>query len=151
MSTHSYNPRNVVISAGGVPITGLVKETFVEVSYEEDQVTMRNTLQGDTIFSVNRANGSRVTLTVDRNSNANALLSSYYKAQRTTGGGAFPFAIVDNNVPDAIAFFACPQARVARMPNESFGADAPTITWEILCGEAEHFIGSLPSSALEAI
>lgn len=151
MATFTYSPNNIVISIGGIPISGLVKDTFLEIAYEEDQVTARNTVQADTIFNVNRANMARVTITVEPNSNAHALLSTYYKAQRKTGGGAFPFACINNNVPDAIAFFACPQARLIKMPDETFGAEAQRTSYEILCGECEHFISALPSSSTEAI
>lgn len=151
MATFTYNPNNVVVSAGGVPLDGLVKDTFVEISYDSDEVTARNTVQGDTVYSVNRANMSRVSVTVEPNSNAHALLSTFHQAQRKTGGGAFQFAIIDNNVPDGIAFFACPQARLARMPNQAWGAEAGNVTYEIMCGEAEHFISALPSSSLAEI
>jgi hypothetical protein len=147
MATHTYNPNSVVVAVNGTPIGQYQKDVFVEISYTEDEVTMRNTVQGDTVYSVNRANSATVTLTVEPNSNAHALLSAFYKLQKTQGGGAFPFSIVDNNVPDGISFFNCPQARLARMPNQSWGHEAQPIEYSILCGECEHFISAIPSAS----
>jgi hypothetical protein len=148
MSTHTHNPNKVVVAIAGIPIGAYQKDVFAAIAYNEAQVTVKNTVQGDAIYSVNRANAATVTLTVERNSNANRLLSAAFRTQQLTGGGAFPFTIIDNNVPDGSTLFNCAQARLAQMPNQSFGAESQTIEYTILCGECEHFISELPPGTI---
>jgi hypothetical protein len=143
----SWDPNKVVVAIAAVPIGAYQKDTFCEIAYDEDQVSVRHTIQGGAIYSVNRANGAVVTLTVEKTSNANALLSAAYVKQRTIGGGAFPFTIVDNNIPDGATFFNCASARLAKMPDQAFAAEAGPVQWKIICGECDHFIAALPADS----
>lgn len=148
MSTHTHNANKQVVAVAGVPIGALQKDVFFDVAYNEAQVTLKHTVQGDAIYSVNRANGAAVTLRVERNSNAHGLLSAAFRAQQLTGGGAFPLTVIDYNVPDGSTIFNCAQARLAQMPNQGFGAESQTIEYTILCGECEHFISELPAGTI---
>lgn len=144
----AYNPNLVVVTIGGVPVGSLQKDVFVDVAYAEPAVTLRETVQGEGVFSVKRSNSATVTLKCEPNSAANALLSSYFEAQRgPSGGGAFTFAIIDNNVPSGASIFASPYARVAQMPNQGWGDEAQAIEWSILCSDTTHRIGALPSGS----
>jgi hypothetical protein len=143
----TYNPNLIAVLAGGVPIGALNRDVFAAIAYASPTAMMREDTSGNTIFSINRARQATVTLTIERTSAGNTVLSALHQRQLLTGGGAFQFAIIDNNVPDGIAFFIAPEARVEKMPDQEWGAEASPIVWTILCGECEHNVTALPSAS----
>ena len=143
-----YDPSKVVTTVGGVPITNFTKDTFIQINYEGPAVTMRESLTGEGIYSIQRYRAATVTLTVEANSNAHAIFSALYQKQQLTGGGQFVFSIVDANSPDGTTVFTASAARLAQMPNQTFGAEASTTDYEILCTQINHLIAPIPTASI---
>ena len=135
---------NVKVVIGGASLGGLSKDVFVSIAYDNPAVTVRETLDGDGIFSINRSRTATVTITCEVTSNAHNILSALFQAQKLTGGGQVPLVIADTNVPDSASLFASPSARVSQMPDVSYSGEGQTVDWVVLCTNCEHVMGAMP-------
>lgn len=145
----TYDFRNVKVIAAGVELGDLNKDVFVSISYSNPAVSVVETTNGRSVFSVSRDRTATVTVSCHPSSNAHAILSGLYQVQDKTGGGQFPFQIVNANVPDAGDIFTSSATRVSQMPDDSFGAEQSVTEWVLVCSEITHVkSGILPTEIL---
>lgn len=144
MASFAYNPRKVIFTVGGVVITNLAKDTALSFTYTDTATMMRETIQGDAVFSVRNYTSGTLTVNAEPNSNLIGVVTTLNELQRRTGGGQVALAIVDSNIPDGAAAFTA-TARLEQMPDFTYGEEASTMEVNFLCADVNHVAAALPS------
>lgn len=141
----TYDPKNVQIIMGGVPITGFADGTFIDVAMDEDQFT--KTVGGDGEVSRAKSNNqcATVTVTLQQTSGSNDVLSGLYQADKLNNAGAVPLMIKEIGTGKTLCFTQA--AWVERLPNTTYSKDIEERAWTIATGQLEIFIGGNTTNA----
>lgn len=91
----TYDPRKMIISFGGIPITGFADGTFIQVTTNTDSFTKKIGADGEVGRSRGNDDTSEVTITLIQTSQSNTYLSGIHAADKLTNSGAFPLLITD--------------------------------------------------------
>jgi hypothetical protein len=91
----TFDPKKVVISFNGFPITGFVDGTFIEVAPAADRFTKSVGADGEVARVHSSNNTHEVTITLLQTSPSNDVLSAQAEADRLSGLGAGPLQIND--------------------------------------------------------
>jgi hypothetical protein len=133
MGLKTYDPAKVMITLGGVPITGFADGTFVSVEPAGDRFTKKVGADGEVSRTKSNDNTSRVTLTLKQTSLSNTYLNTLKESDRLLNAGVRPLSITDLS-GTTILFW--PQAWVAAVPGQEFGKEEGDRAWVIDTGQA---------------
>jgi hypothetical protein len=125
-----YDPKEIIVIAGGAPISGFSDE-FVTLTFEKESFTKTRGIDATQRAKTNDYGGS-ITLTLMGGSPSNDVLSAFWNADRATSEGKFPIIIKDNK---GTTIWTASNAWVKKMPDQKFTKDAPTVAWEIDCAD----------------
>lgn len=128
----TYDPKLVVITYGGVPITGFAEDTFVEIAPAEEGFTRKVGADGEVVRSHSANTCCDVTVTLMQSSLSNQVLSAAAVADRLSGVGLAPLSITE--ITSGTTFFF-PQAWV-EMPTVGFAKEAGERAWTFHTGQA---------------
>lgn len=97
MAVKTFDPKGLVVTYGGVVLTGFMDGEAIKVMRDNDSFVKSTGLDGETtrVRQVDRA-GS-VTLTFQQTADANNVLSAAAIADEATNSGIAPFLIKDLN------------------------------------------------------
>lgn len=140
MSTEArtYNSSRVLVVVGGIPLTGLAEDTFVEITPAAARVTASVGADGEIARSINPNRMHTVTITLQATSASNDALSGLaFVDESTDGGGVFPILIQDLS---GRTMFAASQAWISSLPSITFGAEAGEREWTITTGRPSAFM-----------
>jgi hypothetical protein len=127
----TYDPKEVVITFGAVPIDGYADGTFVEVAPSGEAFTRHVGADGEVSRSKSNDNTHNVTVTLKQSSLSNEYLSVCNKADRLTGHAMLPLSITDLN-GGTLYFWA--EAWV-EVPSWSFGKEQSDRAWVFHTGQ----------------
>jgi len=95
MGVQTYDPHKVIITFGGIPLTGYADGTFISAKPSADRFTRKVGADGE----VGRARGAdrthEVTLTLLQVSPSNDYLSTVLAADALSNAGVLPLQIAD--------------------------------------------------------
>lgn len=128
----SYSSKKVVITANGVPITGFVDGSFVNVSPNSENVFRTVGADGEVSRSLSADNTNNVTITLQQTSLGNDILNGFAIADKLDGSGAFALSVADLS-GRTIHFW--PEAWVNNDPEEDFGTEVGERGWTIQTGQ----------------
>lgn len=128
----TYDPKQVVIIFGGVPIMGYAEDSFVECAPAEEGFSRKVGADGEVVRSKSNNNCYDVTVTLLQTSLSNGVLSAANIADRATGKGLLPLSITEI-ASGSEHFF--PQAWVEK-PTWSRGKEAGEQAWTFHTGQA---------------
>lgn len=138
MAVKTYDPKNVKVIFGVIELSGFAEGTMISIASNGPK--FEKTRGGD--GQVNRINKNAgdytVTVTLDRTSLSNDLLSAALIADVNTNGGIVPFTVKDLN--GTSVFFAA-EAWIANDPDSEEADTMPTREWTIDTGKADKFDG----------
>jgi len=133
MGLKTYDPAKVIITLGGIPITGFADGTFVAVTPAGDRFTKKVGADGEVSRTKSNDNTSRVTITLKQTSLSNTYLNTLKEADRLLNGGVRPLSITDLS-GTTILFW--PQAWIASPPDQEFAKEEGDRAWNIDTGQA---------------
>jgi len=128
----TYDPAKVIITFGGMPITGFAEGTFVDVAPASKAFTRKTGADGEVVRSKSNNNCHDVTITLQASSLSNSYLTTMNLADRATGRGLLPLSITDLN-GTALKFW--PQAWVEVPDSWGYGAEATDRAWVFHTGQ----------------
>lgn len=128
----TYDPKQVVITFGGVPIMGYAEDSFVECAPVEEGFTRKVGADGEVVRSKSNNGCYDVTVTLLQTSLSNGVLSAAEVADRATGAGMLPLSITEISSGSEHFF---PQAWVER-PTWARGKEAGEQAWTFHTGQA---------------
>ncbi len=139
MSVRTYDPKQVVITIGGVPMSGFSDGTFLEVDRNEPTWTM--VVGADGLVTRGKTNNlsGTLTLTLKQSSPSNDVLSGFMALDEATNSGIVPVFVKD--LSGNSTYFSA-RAWVTQFANSTFGKDINDRQWVLSMDEADIFVGS---------
>lgn len=139
MALRTYDPKQVVISIGGVPISGYADGTFLLIDRDENAFTKVTGADGTStrVKSNNRA-GS-MTLTLKQSSPSNDVLSGFATLDELSNAGVVPILIKDLS-GNSLYFSAT--GWIQKFPSSEFGKEISNREWVLDLVDVDMFVGS---------
>ena len=139
MSVRTYDPKQVIITIGGVPMSGFAEGTFLEVVRNEP--TWNTVVGADGLVTRGKTNNfsGTLTLTLKQSSPSNDVLSGFMALDEATNAGVVPILVKDLS-GNSIYFGA--RCWVTQYANSAFGKDIADRVWTLTMDEADIFVGS---------
>lgn len=139
MSVRTYDPKQVIVTINGIPMSGFSDGTFLEVDRTEP--TWSTVVGADGLVTRGKTNNftGTVTLTLKQSSPSNDILSGLMAIDEATNTGVFPILIKDLS-GNSIYFGG--RCWVTQYANSTFGKDISDRQWTLMMDEADMFVGS---------
>jgi len=128
----TYDSKKVIITLGGVPISGYTDGTFVNVTANSERWTRKVGADGEVNRALSNDNTSTIDITLLQTSLSNDYLRTVEAADALTGLGMLPLLITDLN-SGRIRFW--PQAWIATEPDDGKAKETTDIGWTIHTGQ----------------
>ena len=134
----TYDPLRVVVTFGGITITGFGPDTFVKVSRDEDAFTKQVGAGGDVTRTRNQNRSGSVEITLQATSPSNDELTAIAKADEVGGIGIAPFQVKDLN---STTLCGAQNAWVKKMPDMERAKETGVAVWVLDCDKINMNIG----------
>lgn len=135
--TRTYDPKQIVMTLGGILFTGYVEGTFVDIEKEDG---FKEDIGAD--GTENRTNtnktGATVTVTLQQQSITNDELSSLYNTDILSNTGKRPFTMKDLN---GTTFVFSKNAYIMKQPKIANGGTAGPREWKIRLPNVTTLVG----------
>lgn len=136
---NTYDPKKVIITFGGVPLTGFADGTFVQIDPSSEFATKKVGADGEVIRSLSNDFTHTIQITLSQTSASNNYLSTCANIDKLSGKGMLPLSIVDLN-GTTVHFWA--QAWISQEPSETYEKESGDRQWTFETGqEATAVIG----------
>lgn len=139
MSIRTYDPRSVIITIGGVPMSGFSDGTFLEVV--RDEATWTKVVGADGYVTRGKTNNftGTLTLTLKQSSPSNDVLSGFIALDEVSNSGIVPILVKD--LSGNSTYFSG-QGWVRQYANSTFAKDITDREWTVDLGQLDLFVGS---------
>jgi hypothetical protein len=140
----NYDPKKVVITFGGVPLTGFADGDFISVSANDgDGFKKQAGADGEVARAQSSDNTHNVSVTLMQSSLSNSYLSTIRNTDKLTGKSILPLSITDLN-GGSLHFW--PQAWIKGDPTWGYGKELKERQWTFDTGQqaADNKAGLLP-------
>lgn len=138
MAVNSYDPKSVIITVGGVPISGFADGTFLEITADTPQFSKTVGADGFTTRVKSNNYGGVMTITLAQSSPSNDVLSGFLALDRAINAGVVPVLVKD--MSGSTLFFAG-TAWIQQFPDVVFGNEINTRAWILDLADMEIFVG----------
>jgi hypothetical protein len=134
----SYDPNQVIIIYGGVPISGLADGTFIQVT-NADAWSKKVGADGEVGRSKSNDYTSEVTLTLMQTSSSNNYLSGIVAIDKASNAGALPLQILDLS---GTSLHFWPQAWIRKTADAGYSKEIGDRAWVFDTGQpAQNVVG----------
>ena len=139
MSVRTYDPKQVIVTIAGVPMSGFSDGTFLEIDRNEPTWTL--VVGADGLVTRGKTNNfsGTMTLTLKQSSPSNDILSALMAADEASNAGIFPVLVKDLS-GNSVYFSAT--AWVNQYANSTFDKAITDRQWTFSLSEADMFVGS---------
>lgn len=138
MALYTFDPKSVVISIAGVPISGFADGTFLEITADNPQFSKVVGADGYTTRVKSNNYGAVMTLTLSQTSPSNDVLSGILALDRVSNSGVVPILIKDMS-GTTVVFSAT--GWIQQFPDVAFGNEVNNRAWTIDLADIDIFIG----------
>lgn len=128
----TYDSKKVIVTFGGVPITGFADGTFIQIDANGDFFTKKIGADGEVVRSMSNDNTHTVQITLQQSSVSNDYLSTCHNADKLTGRGMLPLAIADLN-GTTLHFWS--QAWISSDPSWGYAKESTDRQWTLQTGQ----------------
>ena len=93
MAVRTYDPKQVIITVGGVPMSGFSDGTFLEI--DRNEPTWNMVVGADGLVTRGKTNNfsGTMTLTLKQSSPSNDVLSGFMAIEEASNGVVFPILV----------------------------------------------------------
>lgn len=134
----TFDPKLVVLTFMGVPITGYADDTFINAERDEDAFNKNVGAQGDVArVKTNNKSGS-VTIVLQQTSLSNDFLSGIAAVDENLGTGIG--ALMGKDIGGSTVMFSA-AAWIRKLPATPMSKELQTREWIIDCGKLELNVG----------
>ncbi len=138
MAVSTFDPKQVVVSVGGVPLSGFTDGTFLEITADTQQFTKVTGADGYVTRVKSNDYGAVMTLTLAQTSPSNDVLSGIFNLDKTINGGIVPILIKDLSGTTVI-FSAT--GWIQQFPDISFSNEISDRAWIFDLANVDMFLG----------
>lgn len=139
MAVRTFDPKQVVISIGGVPMSGFADGTFLEIIRDENAFTKVVGADGYTSRVKSNNRGGTLTVTLLETSPSNDVLSAFAALDEASNSGVVPILVKDLS-GNSIYFSAT--GWIQKLPDSVFGKEINNRAWIIDLADVDMFVGS---------
>lgn len=143
MAVRTVDPKSVIVSIDGIPMSGYADGTFLEITADTQQFTKIVGADGTTTRVKSNNYGGVLTLTLSQSSPSNDVLSALLNADRVGNVGIFPILIKDLSGTTLI-FSAT--GWIQQFPDSAWGTDINNRAWTIDLADIDILIGGNTTS-----
>lgn len=143
MAVFTYDPKQVIVTIGAVPMSGFSDGTFLEI--DRNEPTWNTVVGADGLVTRGKTNNfsGTLTLTLKQSSPSNDVLSGFMAVDEATNLGIFPVLVKDLS-GNSIYFSA--QAWINTYANSTFDKNITDRQWILTLADADIFVGSNSST-----
>ena len=134
MAVMTFDPKRVIVTVNGVPITGFADGDSAVVEYDEDAWTKTTGNDGDVCRTYQNRKGAKITLRLMYGSPANAILDTFAKLDAATKIN--PVAILIKDTLGLSQAFAR-SAWLLKDPGMTVGREPGDKEWVYDCAEVD--------------
>jgi len=128
-----YDPKKVIVTFGGVPLTGFTDGKFIEVTPNDADGFKKSVgADGEVVRSQSNDNTHGVAVTLMQSSLSNNYLSGVRTTDKLTGKVKLPLSITDLN---GVSMHFWPQAWIKGDPTWGYGKEAEERQWSFDTGQ----------------
>ena len=127
----TYNPKEVVISAGPHIVTGIADDSFVTIEANGDGITKKVGCDGEIVRAVSPDGTYKVKIALLQTSDSNTYFSQKVDQDRETGDGMFPLLIKDLK---GGLLYSSEEAWITKDATRTRGKDTNNNEWEFDSG-----------------
>lgn len=139
MAVLTYDPKAVIITIGGVPMSGYADGTFCEISRDAQAFTKVVGADGTTTRVKSNNTGGTLTVTLKQSSPSNDVLSSFAQADALTNSGVVPILVKD--LSGNSDYFSA-TGWVQKLPDSIFANEINNRVWVFDLADVDIFVGS---------
>ena len=139
MSVRTYDPKAVIVTINGIPMSGYSDGTFVEI--DRNEPTWNTVVGADGLVTRGKTNNfsGTMTLSLKQSSPSNDVLSSLMAIDEATNTGVFPILVKDLS-GNSIYFSA--DCWINQYANSTFDKAITDRQWTLTLAQADIFVGS---------
>ena len=128
MAVRTYDPKQVIITVGGVPMSGFSDGTFLEI--DRNEPTWNMVVGADGLVTRGKTNNfsGTMTLTLKQSSPSNDVLSGFMAIDEASNAGVFPILVKDLS---GNSIYFAGQAWVSQYANSTFDKHISESQWTI--------------------
>lgn len=134
----TYDPKQVQIIVGGIPLSGFADGSFVTVARAEDAWTMTVGADGEGTRSKSNNKSGQITVVLMQSSQSNQYLSNLILADEINNAGLVPTMVKDGS---GSSLYMAEQSYVKKAPDSDFAKVAGTRTYVIETDNLQMFNG----------
>ena len=138
MSIKTFDPANLIISVGGVPLSGFADGSFLTVDRDEQAFTKVIGADGYTTRVKSNNRSGFMTVTLAQSSGSNDVLSGFAQLDEISNSGIVPVLIKDLS-GNSIYFSAT--GWVQKIPSSEFSKELTNREWTIDLVDIDMFVG----------
>ena len=133
---YTYDPSQVALSLGGVPISGYADGTMIEIERDEDTFTKVNGV-GIVSRAKSTSRGGMLRITLQQTSPSNDVLSGFVNADELTGTGVIPMLLKDLS-GRSVSF--AEHAWIKKPAPQTFAKEISNRVWEVDLADVDVFV-----------
>lgn len=137
-AVRTYNSDKVIVTIGGIPMTGLADGTFVEISPLSDSVSSQAGADGEVARAISTDRRHNVSITLQQTSLSNLALSGMFELDQASSGGSMAPVLVQDLSGTTV--FAAAQAWIKRPPNIVFSKEIEGRQWQLETGRPSVYL-----------
>jgi hypothetical protein len=140
----NYDPKKVICTVAGIPLSGFADGTFITVERNEDSFMLRVGVAGEACRAKNNNRSGRMTFTLLQSAACNSLLSGLnaLDEQSPMGDGIGPFTLSDLN-GDSLA--GAEKCWIVKPASLTYSKEAETREWLFETADLSLVVGGDPS------
>jgi hypothetical protein len=138
MGVKTYDPSQVSVVFGGIPLSGFADGTFITVMRSEDAYTKESGADGVVSRSKSSDRSGEATLTLSQTSPSNDVLSGIALLDENSNTGVLPFIIKDNS---GRTLASSGNAWIRKVSEASFGKELENREWVFDIADLEILVG----------
>jgi len=135
---YTYDPKLVLITFGGVPISGFADGTFLQVVRNSDMFTSVTGADGQTSRAKSNDRSGMATMTLKQTSPSNDFLMSIAIQDEESNTGVRSFLTKDG-LGSSLFFSAF--GYVVKVPDSQYAKDIQNREWRIFLSDLRIFVG----------
>lgn len=134
----TYDPKSVVLTVGGFPISGYADGEFISFEYDEDAYSKVTGADGISSRAKSNNNDGAITITLQQTSPSNDVLTNIAVADKLSNTGVVPVIMKDTLGTTTI--FAA-NGWVRKIPVVSYSKEVSNREWVLDLSSVEVFLG----------
>lgn len=140
--TASYNPKDLIVTVGGVPLSGFAPDESITIERNEANVSLRTGASGEGVRSINPNRSGTISITLMASSASNDTLNALARADELAGRGQAPLLIKDGGGRTLVA---ATSVWVQTEPPIGYGSEPRDREWVLEAEALDMTQGGMPS------